>query len=119
MRVTLRALLKVVRTALKKSLTERDKWIKEWPGQMCITSSQVCKYSLKRYEGLKDLLYIPRKLPELCLSLRDQQSLDKCVEYCQSHVKQKMVSSFVMLIAVSEAGNSHLQVFKQTTMTCH
>ncbi|KAG8273642.1 Dynein heavy chain 2, axonemal [Homalodisca vitripennis] len=48
MRVTLRNLLKVVRLALKKNLNDRDKWFKEWPGQMGITSSQnafLSKYS--------------------------------------------------------------------------
>ncbi|XP_046574741.1 LOW QUALITY PROTEIN: dynein axonemal heavy chain 2-like [Haliotis rubra] len=41
MRWTLKEVLKNCRIALKKSLTKRDKWIKEWPGQMCITSSQI------------------------------------------------------------------------------
>lgn len=41
MRVTLRNQLKQARVALKKNLNQRDKWIKEWPGQMCITASQV------------------------------------------------------------------------------
>ena len=33
--------LKQTRVALKKHLNKRDKWIKEWPGQMCITASQI------------------------------------------------------------------------------
>ncbi|KAL8578353.1 Dynein heavy chain 2, axonemal [Nucella lapillus] len=41
MRWTLKEVLKNCRLALKKSLTKRDKWIKEWPGQMCITASQI------------------------------------------------------------------------------
>lgn len=41
MRDTLRDQLKLCRTALRKNLSKRDKWIKEWPGQLCITSSQV------------------------------------------------------------------------------
>ncbi|KAL1139304.1 hypothetical protein AAG570_006290, partial [Ranatra chinensis] len=41
MRRALKEHIKEVRTALSKLLNKRDKWIKEWPGQLCITSSQV------------------------------------------------------------------------------
>lgn len=34
MRFTLKKRLPECRNALKKSLTKRDKWIKEWPGQV-------------------------------------------------------------------------------------
>ncbi|XP_074081620.1 dynein axonemal heavy chain 2 isoform X1 [Macrotis lagotis] len=41
MRNTLRELLRNSRIALKKFLNKRDKWVKDWPGQMGITSSQI------------------------------------------------------------------------------
>ncbi|XP_049764343.1 dynein axonemal heavy chain 2 [Schistocerca cancellata] len=41
MRCTLRIQLKNCRASLRKNLTKRDVWIKDWPGQMCITSSQI------------------------------------------------------------------------------
>ncbi|XP_052771287.1 dynein axonemal heavy chain 2-like isoform X2 [Mya arenaria] len=41
MRFTLKKRLPECRNALKKSLTKRDKWMKEWPGQLCITASQI------------------------------------------------------------------------------
>lgn len=34
MRWTLKEILKTCRFALKKSLTKRDKWLKDWPGQV-------------------------------------------------------------------------------------
>ncbi|XP_064639639.1 dynein axonemal heavy chain 2-like isoform X2 [Lineus longissimus] len=41
MRWNLKESLKNVRVALKKNLNKRDKWMKEWAGQLCITSSQI------------------------------------------------------------------------------
>ncbi|XP_077988088.1 dynein axonemal heavy chain 2-like [Glandiceps talaboti] len=41
MRWTLKDILKACRVSLKKNLSKRDKWVKEWPGQMLITSSQM------------------------------------------------------------------------------
>ncbi|XP_075848159.1 dynein axonemal heavy chain 2 [Microtus pennsylvanicus] len=41
MRMTLRDLLRNCRLALKKSLNKRDKWVKEWAGQMVIAASQI------------------------------------------------------------------------------
>ena len=41
MRSTLKDLLRQCKAALKKNLSKRDKWLKEWPGQLCITASQM------------------------------------------------------------------------------
>uniref|UniRef100_A0A1B8Y1E3 Dynein heavy chain 2, axonemal n=1 Tax=Xenopus tropicalis TaxID=8364 RepID=A0A1B8Y1E3_XENTR len=41
MRWTLKELLRNCRLALKKMSSKRDKWVKEWAGQMLITSSQI------------------------------------------------------------------------------
>eukprot|EP00794_Sanderia_malayensis_P010712 gene10712-11859_t len=41
MRWTLKELLKQCRAALKKAGTKRDKWLKEWAGQLLITSDQI------------------------------------------------------------------------------
>uniref|UniRef100_F1ST22 Dynein axonemal heavy chain 2 n=1 Tax=Sus scrofa TaxID=9823 RepID=F1ST22_PIG len=41
MRATLRDLLRNCRLALKKFLNKRDKWVKEWAGQLVITASQI------------------------------------------------------------------------------
>ncbi|XP_069502374.1 dynein axonemal heavy chain 2 [Ambystoma mexicanum] len=41
MRWTLKELLRNCRAALKKMPTKRDKWVKEWAGQMVITASQI------------------------------------------------------------------------------
>ncbi|XP_049338447.1 dynein axonemal heavy chain 2 [Astyanax mexicanus] len=41
MRWTLKDTLRNCRTALKKMTGKRDKWVKDWPGQMLITASQI------------------------------------------------------------------------------
>uniref|UniRef100_F7E952 Dynein axonemal heavy chain 2 n=1 Tax=Callithrix jacchus TaxID=9483 RepID=F7E952_CALJA len=41
MRVTLRDLLRNCRLSLRKFLNKRDKWVKEWAGQVVITASQI------------------------------------------------------------------------------
>ncbi|KAM5307672.1 dynein axonemal heavy chain 2 [Glossophaga mutica] len=41
MRFTLREILRNCRLALKKFLNKRDKWVKEWAGQVVITASQI------------------------------------------------------------------------------
>lgn len=46
MRITLRQLLKPCRQALRKNLKTRDKWLLEWFGQLCNTSSLVSQFNL-------------------------------------------------------------------------
>jgi len=36
MRDTLKDKLRECRAALKKNLTKRDKWVKDWPGQVSV-----------------------------------------------------------------------------------
>lgn len=40
MRWTLKEVLKSCRVALKKNLSKRDKWIKDWCGQVCLFSTE-------------------------------------------------------------------------------
>lgn len=41
MRESLKDIFKNVMNSLKKNLKSRDEWILKWPGQLCITASQV------------------------------------------------------------------------------
>lgn len=62
MKVTLKDSLRACRVDLKKNLSRREKWVKDWPGQMLITASQIqwtadCEKALDRGDkkGLKTL----------------------------------------------------------------
>lgn len=41
MQITVREYLKNCLSTLKLQLTKREKWIKEWPSQSCITASEI------------------------------------------------------------------------------
>ena len=41
MHATLKDSLRACRVDLKKNLSKREKWVKDWPGQMLITASQI------------------------------------------------------------------------------
>lgn len=49
MRNSLKQTLKQVKTSLLENLKNREKWILEWPGQLCITASQVIVPKLLTY----------------------------------------------------------------------
>ncbi len=62
MHATLKDTLRACRADLKKHLAKREKWVRDWPGQMLITSSQIqwtadCEKALDRGDkkGLKTL----------------------------------------------------------------
>lgn len=70
MRWTLREVLKNCRLALKKMLTKRDKWVKEWPGQVTV---------LEGHHSLSVVLRIHLRIPRggseaLSRELRSQLS---------------------------------------------
>lgn len=58
MRESLKYKLIHVLEALKKNLKTRDKWILKWPGQLCITASQVCIITLVSLKYLVSCIVI-------------------------------------------------------------
>jgi dynein heavy chain len=41
MQITVREYLKNCLSTLKQHLTKRDKWVKDWPSQCCVTASEI------------------------------------------------------------------------------
>ncbi|KAG5317386.1 DYH2 protein, partial [Pseudoatta argentina] len=87
MRATLREVLKQCRTALRKMLTKRDRWVKEWPGQPSITSTQIQWTS----DCTRTLLYckiMDSKKPLRKLRKKQTQALDKYSEAIQGNLNR-------------------------------
>ena len=81
MRITLKDVLRACRIDLKKHLSKRDKWVRDWPGQMLITASQIqwtadCEKALDRGDkkGLKSI------------KKKQNQMLDKFTEVIRSNL---------------------------------
>ena len=73
MRWTLKELLKQCRLALKKNTSKRDKWVKEWAGQV---NRSCCKYVDYRFVDAFIYLHVrtvrsKRHSALLCSSLRE------------------------------------------------
>ncbi|XP_063712783.1 dynein axonemal heavy chain 2-like isoform X4 [Symsagittifera roscoffensis] len=99
MRATLKESLKNTRAALKKSMTKRDKWCKDWPGQMLISASQIqwtqdCTRALtltKERGNKKALKSLKRKQTTM---------LDKFSEAIRTNLPKLMRLKIVALVTV-------------------
>ncbi|XP_072759448.1 dynein axonemal heavy chain 2 [Anoplolepis gracilipes] len=79
MRVTLREVLRQCRTALRKMLAKRDRWVKEWPGQPGITSTQI-QWTSDCTRALQHCKMADSKKPLRRLRKKQNQMLDKYSE---------------------------------------
>ncbi|KAL6262835.1 hypothetical protein P5V15_005625, partial [Pogonomyrmex californicus] len=87
MRVTLREVLRQCWTALRKMLAKRDRWVKEWPGQPGITSTQIQWTS----DCTRTLLYCKMansRNPLRKLRKKQNQALDKYLEAIRSDLSR-------------------------------
>ncbi|XP_011862155.1 PREDICTED: dynein heavy chain 2, axonemal [Vollenhovia emeryi] len=79
MRVTLREVLRQCRTALRKMLAKRDRWVKEWPGQPGITSTQI-QWTSDCTRTLLHCKMADSRKPLRRLRKKQNQTLDKYSE---------------------------------------
>ncbi|KAE8744396.1 hypothetical protein FOCC_FOCC009000 [Frankliniella occidentalis] len=79
MHITLREQLKQCCKALRKNLSKRDNWIKDWAGQLCITASQIqwttsCTRTLthcKIMDGKKPLKKLRKRMDQVLNKFSD------------------------------------------------
>lgn len=84
MHAVLQEQLRMTRKSLRKMLSKRDKWISMWPGQLCLTSSQIqwtsdCTRSLimcKMYEIKKPLKKLRKKQNNILEKLSEMSRRD-------------------------------------------
>ncbi|CAH8498261.1 unnamed protein product [Heterobilharzia americana] len=82
---TLRDMLKECRLALKKAASKRDKFIKEWPGQLCITSSQI-QWTADVTRALQLVSHKQDKRPLKTLRHKQKNILEKFSEAIRSNL---------------------------------
>ncbi|KAK4469213.1 hypothetical protein MN116_006788 [Schistosoma mekongi] len=82
---TLKDMLRECRFALKKAANKRDKFIKEWPGQLCITSSQI-QWTADVTRALQMVSHRQDKRPLKSLKHRQKNLLEKFSEIIRSNL---------------------------------
>ncbi|XP_024940642.1 dynein heavy chain 2, axonemal [Cephus cinctus] len=87
MRECLREILRQCRTALRKMLAKRDKWVKEWPGQPGITSTQI-QWTTDCTRTLLHCKLMESKKPLKKLKKKQNQALAKYSEAVRGNLNR-------------------------------
>uniref|UniRef100_A0A3Q0KTZ4 Dynein axonemal heavy chain 2 n=1 Tax=Schistosoma mansoni TaxID=6183 RepID=A0A3Q0KTZ4_SCHMA len=82
---TLKYMLRDCRIALKKAANKRDKFVKEWPGQLCITSSQI-QWTADVTRALQLVSNRQDKRPLKSLKHKQKNLLEKFSEIIRSNL---------------------------------
>ncbi|XP_039277425.1 dynein heavy chain 2, axonemal [Nilaparvata lugens] len=99
MRLSLRDQLKQVRLALRKNLAKRDKWIKEYPGQLCITSSQI-QWTMDCTRSLMACKVVDSKLPLKKLKKKQNKVLATYSEAIRGNLTKLQRLKVVSLVTI-------------------
>ncbi|XP_076454460.1 dynein axonemal heavy chain 2-like [Babylonia areolata] len=99
MRWTLKEVLKNTRTALKKQLNKRDRWIKDWPGQMCITASQI-QWTADVTRALNQVKERGEKRPLKHKKKKQVHMLDKFSDAIRGNLTKNQRSKIVALVTI-------------------
>ena len=106
MRWTLKDVLKQCKVSLKKNLSKRDKWVKEWPGQVCLEIVKVyfyfhCTSGLQRNLDSSHMVFsrrIPMQINRLDPSIGMSKSTCYYYESTIRVLKSSATSSAIKLI---------------------
>ncbi|XP_014244414.1 dynein heavy chain 2, axonemal isoform X2 [Cimex lectularius] len=99
MRTTLRDQLKIVRQALMKNLAKRDKWLKENPGQLCITASQI-RWTIDTTRALMHCKILSKTLPLKRVKKRQSHILSKFSEAIRTNLPKVQRLKIVALVTI-------------------
>ncbi|XP_068085242.1 dynein axonemal heavy chain 2 [Anabrus simplex] len=99
MRITLRDQMKQVRASLLKNLTEQDKWIRNWPGQMCITSSQI-QWTADCTRALMQCKVIGNRKPTKKLRRRRNRLLARYSDAIRSNLPKLQRLKIVAIVTI-------------------
>jgi dynein heavy chain len=99
MRTTLKEILRQCKASLKKHLNKRDKWVREWPGQLCITASQMqwtadCTKALQQVKSRGD------KKPLKSLKKKQTHILNKFSEIIRGTLTKMLRAKIVALVTI-------------------
>ena len=99
MRWTLREILKNCKISLKKMITKREKWVKEWPGQMTITASQM-QWTTSVEKGLMQAKERQDKKPMKSVKKKHIAFLKKFVESVRGSLSKNQRAKIVGLVTI-------------------
>ncbi|XP_018342049.1 PREDICTED: dynein heavy chain 2, axonemal [Trachymyrmex septentrionalis] len=115
MRATLREVLRQCRTALRKMLTKRDRWVKEWPGQPSITSIQI-QWTSDCTRTLLHCKMMDSKQPLRKLRKKHNQALDKYSETIRDNLNRLDRLKLKAIIVIEIHGRDVIE--KMYKMNC-
>ncbi|XP_025155769.1 dynein heavy chain 2, axonemal [Harpegnathos saltator] len=99
MRAILREVLRHCRTELRKTLAKRDRWVKEWPGQPGITSTQI-QWTSDCTRTLQHCKLADSKKPLRKLRKKQNQALDKYSEAIRGELSKLDRLKFKAIVVI-------------------
>ncbi|XP_050531221.1 dynein axonemal heavy chain 2 isoform X2 [Daktulosphaira vitifoliae] len=99
MRISLKSVFKDVKLALMKNLKNRDDWILHWPGQLCITASQI-QWTTDCTRALIMCKHIENKLPLKKIRKKQKTILSKFSDAIRGNLPKTVRLKVVALVTI-------------------
>ncbi|XP_008181522.3 dynein heavy chain 2, axonemal [Acyrthosiphon pisum] len=116
MRNCLKQILKQVKLSLTKNLKTRDKWILEWPGQLCIAASQI-QWTADCTRSLVQSRHLKHKYPLKKMYKKQKNILTKLSKVVRSDLSSTERLKVVALIVIEIHGRDVVEyMYKSNCM---
>ncbi|CAB0007849.1 unnamed protein product [Nesidiocoris tenuis] len=117
MRITLRDQLKIVRVDLRMNLKNRDKWIMDHPGQLCITASQL-QWTTDVTKTLQQCRSLENHAPMKRLKKKQMQVLLKFSDAVRSDLTKLQRVKIVAIVTIEIHAKDVIEkLYKGNTMS--